>query len=105
MTLAPHSPQELDAGRSPIAYVAASVGSYGAYLADGSEYSGKYALQDAALQAWHEPRLLTLCESGADLLAMETIPVLREAKCIIAALPENSPPAWVAFSCMDGILC
>ena len=83
--------------------MAASVGPYGAYCADGSEYTGKYPLSDAELTAWHAQRIEALCASGADLLAVETIPMLREAKAIIDALPENAPPAWVVFSCASGM--
>ena len=59
--------------------VAASVGPYGAVLADGSEYRGRYTASDRELQAFHRPRLKVLAESGADFLACETIPCLREA--------------------------
>ena len=46
--------------------VAASVGPYGAMLADGSEYRGHYGLSDRALADFHRPRLDVLVESGAD---------------------------------------
>jgi homocysteine S-methyltransferase len=83
--------------------IAASVGPYGAMLADGSEYRGHYAIDDAALAAFHRPRLELLAGSGADLLAFETIPCLREAL-VLAKLLEEFPAmtAWVSFSCRDG---
>jgi len=83
--------------------VAASVGPYGAMLADGSEYRGHYALSDRALRAFHRPRLRVLAESGADLLACETLPCLREAL-ILAQLLDEFPAmsAWISFSCRDG---
>ena len=59
--------------------IAASVGPYGAMLGDGAEYRGHYAVSDSALAAFHRPRLEVLAQSGADLLACETIPCLREA--------------------------
>jgi len=84
--------------------VAASVGPYGAMLADGSEYRGHYALSDAALQDFHRQRIQVLAESGADLLACETIPSLREALAITAVLEDfPSTAAWVSFSCRDGM--
>jgi homocysteine S-methyltransferase len=89
------------AGRSrPL--VAASIGPYGAMLADGSEYRGHYGLNDAALRAFHRPRLQVLANSGADLLACETIPSLREAL-VLADLVSQSPgtAAWISFSCQD----
>src|ERR1700722_222107 len=58
--------------------VAASVGPYGAMLADGSEYRGRYALSDTALADFHRPRLRVLADAGADLFACETLPCLRE---------------------------
>jgi homocysteine S-methyltransferase len=83
--------------------VAASIGPYGAMLADGSEYRGHYAVDDAALADFHRPRLRVLADAGADLLAFETIPCLREAK-VLANLLRELPAqcAWISFSCKDG---
>ena len=39
------------------ALVAASVGPYGAFLADGSEYRGRYGVSAATLRDFHAPRL------------------------------------------------
>ena len=83
--------------------VAASVGPYGAYLANGSEYTGVYDLDEAGLLAWHKPRWEILANSGADLLACETIPSLAEAKALrqlLLATPQM--PAWVSFACKNG---
>jgi homocysteine S-methyltransferase len=83
--------------------VAASVGPYGAMLADGSEYRGHYALDDVALADFHRPRLRVLANAGADILACETIPCLREAR-VLAQLLREFPAAcaWVSYSCRDG---
>src|SRR5262245_55626272 len=54
--------------------IAASVGPYGAYLADGSEYTGDYDLDEDALTEWHRARFQVLAGSDADLVAFETIP-------------------------------
>ena len=54
--------------------VAASVGPYGAYLADGSEYNGRYDLDEDSLFTFHQQRWHILAQSGADILACETIP-------------------------------
>ena len=69
-------------------------------LADGSEYRGRYALDDAALAEFHRPRLRVLADAGADLLACETIPCLREAL-VLADLLQEFPGicAWISFSC------
>ena len=84
--------------------VAASVGPYGAFLADGSEYTGDYAIDDAGLAAFHWRRLEVLARAGADLLAVETIPSAREARILRRLLErlDNSPPAWMSFTCRDG---
>ncbi|MAU01532.1 MAG: homocysteine S-methyltransferase [Anaerolineaceae bacterium] len=83
--------------------VAASVGPYGAYLADGSEYTGAYDLDEAGLLQWHRPRWQILAQSGADLLACETIPSLAEAKALRQLLLETPEmPAWMSFACRDG---
>src|SRR5450432_379013 len=83
--------------------VAASVGPYGAMLADGSEYRGHYVLDDFALTEFHRPRLRILASSGSDLLACETIPSLREARVLARLLPEfPTLCAWISFSCKDG---
>ncbi len=83
--------------------VAASVGPYGAMLADGSEYRGHYSADDRTLEDFHRPRLEVLANSGADLLACETIPCLREAL-VLARLLRGFPAqsAWISFSCKDG---
>ncbi|MDX1493622.1 MAG: homocysteine S-methyltransferase [Longimicrobiales bacterium] len=84
--------------------VAASVGPYGAYLADGSEYDGRYAVDDAELKAFHRRRLHLLSGTGVDLLACETIPSGREARVLLELLAErpDDVPAWLSFSCRDG---
>jgi homocysteine S-methyltransferase len=95
------SVQSGETGVRPL--VAASVGPYGAMLADGSEYRGHYSLDDAALADFHRPRLEVLADAGADLLACETIPSLREAKVLAALLREHPTVcAWISFSCRDG---
>ena len=54
---------------SPGRWVAASVGPYGATLADGEEYTGDYGLTVDELRAWHRPRLAALVEAEPDVLA------------------------------------
>jgi len=84
--------------------IAASIGPYGALLADGSEYRGEYDLNDEALMAFHRPRLCVLAESDADLLACETIPSLREALALARLLQEfPQRSAWISFSCRDAV--
>ncbi|MEZ4833919.1 MAG: homocysteine S-methyltransferase [Caldilineaceae bacterium] len=82
--------------------VAASIGCYGAYLADGSEYRGDYGLSTTQLIDWHRPRMKALVDAGPDLLACETIPSLQEGEALLALVAEFSHmPAWLSFSCCD----
>jgi len=82
--------------------VAASVGCYGAYLHDGSEYRGDYGLSVQQLIDWHRPRVEILAECGPDLLAFETVPSLIEAEALVKLLSEfPRMPAWIAYSCQD----
>ena len=88
--------------RRPRPLVACSVGCYGAYLHDGSEYRGDYGMTVQQLIDWHRPRLEILAGSGADLLACETVPCLVEAEALVKLLSEFSHiPAWLSFSCQD----
>jgi homocysteine S-methyltransferase len=85
--------------------VAASIGCYGASLHDGSEYRGDYGLSRRELMEFHRPRLRVLADSGADVLAFETLPSKLEAEAVVALLEElpNAPPAWISFSCRSGL--
>ena len=83
--------------------VAASVGPYGAMLADGSEYRGDYGRSRRELADWHRERLTILSDAGPDLLAIETIPTIEEGAALVELLAErDGPPAWLSFSCADG---
>ncbi|MBN8235197.1 homocysteine S-methyltransferase [Halobacillus kuroshimensis] len=87
----------------PRPLTAASVGPYGAYLADGSEYTGHYGVTDQLLYDFHQPRIQALVEAGADVLAVETLPSLQEAKVIGSILQEYpSASAWISFTLKDG---
>ena len=81
--------------------VAGSVGPYGAMLADGSEYRGDYDPGDAVLREVHAPRIEALLDAGADLLAMETIPTVREAEVLVALLDEFGAVGWLSYQCRD----
>ncbi len=82
--------------------VAASVGPYGAFLADGSEYRGRYGLSVGELREWHRPRLEILQGTGADLLAIETIPSLEEVQALAELLDDyGHVRAWMSLCCPD----
>jgi homocysteine S-methyltransferase len=83
--------------------IAGSVGPYGAFLADGSEYRGQYSLTEDQLTAFHRPRVQALIAAGADLLACETLPCLVEARALIRLLAEfPNTSVWFCFSARDG---
>lgn len=88
------------------ALVAASIGSYGAYLADGSEYSGNYGADVSLLKLkdFHRRRIQVLVEAGPDLLAFETIPNKLETQAIVELLEEENVniQSWICFTSVDG---
>jgi len=88
----------------PDGLVAASIGPYGAMLADGSEYRGDYGLSIARLRDWHRRRVGVLAESGADLLAFETIPCLAEAEALVSVVDGTGVPAWLSVTASSGRL-
>ena len=74
------------------------MGPYGAALADGSEYRGRYGLSRAELRDFHLPRLELLASAGPDILAVETIPDVEEAEVLVGLLDDLDVPAWFSFS-------
>lgn len=82
------------------AFVAASIGPYGAMLADGSEYRGDYQASRELLRDFHRTRLAVIAETGPDLLAFETVPALVELEVINELLADEFAdfPAWVSMS-------
>ncbi|MFF3085685.1 homocysteine S-methyltransferase [Streptomyces nojiriensis] len=83
-------------------WVAASVGPYGAVLADGSEYRGRYGLSVRELAAFHRPRIEALLAAGPDALAVETIPDTDEAEALLTVLAETGAPAWLSYTVAGG---
>jgi homocysteine S-methyltransferase len=81
--------------------IAASIGPYGAYLADGSEYHGNYNVTNEAIHQFHKSRLEILSHSAADILAIETIPSIMETTVLSDLLRDSPKPAWISFSCKD----
>lgn len=79
-------------------WVAASVGPYGAMLADGSEYRGRYGLSVAELERFHRPRIEALVAAGPDVLALETVPDADEAAAMLRAVEGCGVPVWLTYS-------
>ncbi|MEU1306337.1 homocysteine S-methyltransferase [Streptomyces shenzhenensis] len=82
-------------------WVAASAGPYGAMLADGSEYRGRYGLSVAELERFHRPRLEVLAGAAPDVLALETVPDADEAAALLRAVRGLGVPAWLSYT-VDG---
>ncbi len=85
--------------------VAISIGPYGAFLADGSEYRGRYQVSEDELARFHEDRIALAIDelqqhTDRPLLAFETIPSLPEALTLLQKLALHpSTEAWLSFSC------
>jgi homocysteine S-methyltransferase len=82
--------------------IAASLGPYGAALHNGAEFHGRYQISFAELVEYHAERLTVVAETNADVVALETIPSLEEARAILAALGRfPAVRAWLSFVCGD----
>ena len=89
---------------APEAWVAGSVGPYGAMLADGSEYTGGYVADVGVreLRAFHRPRMAVLADAGADVLACETVPAAAEAEALLAEAAGLGVPVWLSLTTVLG---
>ncbi|RSS60008.1 homocysteine S-methyltransferase [Streptomyces sp. WAC01280] len=83
-------------------WVAASVGPYGAMLADGSEYRGRYGLSVRELERFHRPRVEVLAAAGPDVLALETVPDVDEAEALLRAVDGCGVPVWLSYTVEGG---
>ncbi|MCZ9883008.1 homocysteine S-methyltransferase [Arthrobacter sp. B2a2-09] len=81
--------------------IAGSVGPYGAYLADGSEYRGDYVLTQREFKEFHRPRIRALVEAAVDLLACETLPSFAEARALLTLVEEFDVESWFSFTLRD----
>ncbi|MFE2042235.1 homocysteine S-methyltransferase [Streptomyces sp. NPDC059477] len=79
-------------------WVAGSVGPYGAMLADGSEYRGRYGVGVAELERFHRARVEVLAGAGADVLALETVPDTDEAVALLRAVRGVGVPVWLSYT-------
>ncbi|MBT2440181.1 homocysteine S-methyltransferase [Streptomyces sp. ISL-36] len=85
-------------GAAQQVWVAGSVGPYGAMLADGSEYRGRYGLTVRELERFHRPRIEALVEAGPDVLALETVPDADEAEALLRAVEGCGVPVWLSYT-------
>lgn len=79
-------------------WVAASMGPYGAMLADGSEYHGRYGLTVGELREFHRPRIEVMAAAGADVLAFETLPCSAEVEAVLIEIDAVGVDCWVSLS-------
>jgi len=82
--------------------VAASVGPYGAFMANGAEYTGRYDLDSRGLMEFHRDRWRLLADENPDVMLCETIPSWSETQ-VLADLANEFPeiPTWISFCCLD----
>jgi len=82
--------------------IAASLGPYGAALHNGAEFHGRYTIAFDDLVSFHSERLAVIADTDADIVALETVPSLEEARAITLALAKfPSIAAWISFTCKD----
>lgn len=95
--------KRLREGKRECLLVAGSVGPYGAFLADGSEYRGDYRVPKEEMRAFHRGRIEALVEAGVDALACETMPSYAEMEAVAELLASEFPDveAWFSFTLRD----
>ncbi|EGV62147.1 AdoMet-homocysteine methyltransferase [Yamadazyma tenuis] len=89
--------------------IAGTIGPYGCFVNDGSEYTGNYTDSPTAewLAAHHRPLVEFLEKNGdVDVIAFETVPSAVELEAIVAL--DVQKPYWVSLcvnSSMDLVAC
>lgn len=87
------------------AYVAASLGCYGAALADGSEYRGDYkGITREALRDFHFRRIDAIAPEHPDAIAFETVPNADEVTVLAELVRESSLSSiavWISLGCRN----
>jgi homocysteine S-methyltransferase len=90
--------------KRPEAFIAASAGCYGSFLADGSEYRGGYHLDVNTYKTFHRERVDILAEAGAGIIAFESFPCMEEAAAVAELMEEyNNLSYWIAFTIKDAL--
>ena len=86
------------------AWVAASLGPFGASLGDGSEYTGAYGMTSDEIRDWHRPRIAALVAACPDVVLAETIPSLAEAAAIATETAGLGVPVVLSVTVAGGAL-
>ncbi|KAJ3273496.1 Catalyzes methyl transfer from S-methylmethionine (SMM) to adenosyl-L-homocysteine (AdoMet) [Terramyces sp. JEL0728] len=86
--------------------VAASIGSFGALLANGSEYTGDFGVGLNELIDSHTERVETLLtgQHKPDLILFETIPSLLEIQAIVHVAKSITIPVWLSMQCKENAI-
>lgn len=62
--------------------------------------SALFFFSSKELKVWHRPHIDCLAAAGADLIAFETIPSIKEAEALVELLREfPDSKAWLSLSC------
>lgn len=85
--------------------IAGSIGPYGAYLANGAEYTGDYQLTQREYQLFHRERITRLVQNQVDVLLLETMPNFEEVKAIVDLIVTKFPKTsvFLSFSTEGGL--
>ena len=79
--------------------IVGSYGPYGASLADGSEFTGKYNTSDKIIMDYHQENMNIIKDLDIDIILYETIPCLREIEILSKLVEEYEKEVWVSFTC------
>lgn len=80
--------------------IVGSLGPYGAYLSDGSEYTGEYEISVEEYASFHEDRIDALINRGIYDFVFETVPNINEIKAIVEyIIPNYSDETTFWISC------
>ncbi|GLB47608.1 homocysteine S-methyltransferase [Philodulcilactobacillus myokoensis] len=83
-------------------WLAAAIGSYGAYLANGAEYTGDYDLTSKQYLDFHRDRIDTLINAGVDVVMVKTMPNFKEIQTVVKYLNHYHVPVTVTCILQDG---
>ncbi len=86
--------------------IAGAIGPYGAYLANGAEFTGAYNLTEQQYRDFHKLRLEALINAGSDFLAIETMPRFDETRTVLRMTEEHGASCWITVTLKDsGHMC
>lgn len=84
--------------------IVGSLGPYGAYLSDGSEYTGTYHISSADYVTFHHQRIDSLIAQGVHDFVFETIPSFAEIQAIVTKiipLYDKKQTFWLSVTVDD----